>query len=233
MRALRWTACLLLLAAVPAVIGEDKKPAPARPLCEAEGKAGRPDEEGFVSLFDGKTLEGWQGDVKGYKVEDGTIVCRGGRNMFTSREYRDFVLRLEFKVPPAGNNGVGIRAPLEGETHYQGMEIQILDDDAPKYKTLHDYQYCCSIYGVVPAKRGHLKPQGEWNEQEITARSSHITVKLNGVVVVDADIAKFAEGAETPDKKAHPGLKRASGYIGFLGHGDPVAFRNIRIKELK
>jgi hypothetical protein len=217
MRTLRFTACILVLAAVPVVLGDDKKPV----------------EEGFVSLFDGKTLDGWQGDVKGYKVEDGTIICRGGRNMFTAKEYGDFVLRLDFKVPPGGNNGVGIRAPLQGDAAYVGMEIQVLDDSDPKYKNLHDYQYCCSIYGVVAAKRGHLKPQGEWNEEEITAKGSHITVKLNGTVVVDADIAKFAEGAETPDKKMHPGLKRPAGYIGFLGHGDPVAFRNIRLKELK
>jgi hypothetical protein len=217
MRTLRWAAVLgVLLLAYPAA-GDNTKLA----------------EDGFVSLFDGKTLDGWQGDTKGYKVEDGAIVCRGGRNLFTAKEYANFVLRLEFKVPPGGNNGVGIRAPLQGDAAYAGMEIQVLDDDAPKYKNLKPYQYCGSIYGVVAAKRGHLKPQGEWNQEEITANGTHITVKLNGTVIVDADIAKFADGTEpTADKNKHPGLKRTSGYIGFLGHGDPVAFRNIRIKEL-
>ncbi len=190
-------------------------------------------EEGFTPLFDGKSLDGWQGDVKGYIVEDGVITCKG-RNLFTAKEYSDFVLRLEFKLPPGGNNGVGIRAPLEGDAAYAGMEIQILDDSDPKYAKIKPYQHHGSIYGVVPAKTGHLKPVGEWNEEEITCKGSHITVKLNSTIIVDADIAKFASGEEpTADGAKHPGLKRTSGHVGFLGHGDPVAFRNIRIKELK
>jgi hypothetical protein len=188
-------------------------------------------EEGFVPLFDGKSLEGWQGDVKGYVVEDGTLVCKGGK-LLTKKEYGDFVLRFEFKVPPGGNNGVGIRTPLDGDPAYVGMEIQILDDKAPQYARLQPYQYHGSIYGVVAAKRGHLKDPGHWNEQEIRCKGTQVTVTLNGTMIVDADIAKFSAGT-TPDGKQHPGLKRTSGYLGFLGHGSPVAFRNIRIKELK
>ncbi|MFN4259143.1 MAG: DUF1080 domain-containing protein [Gemmataceae bacterium] len=189
------------------------------------------DEPGFVRLFDGKTLEGWQGDVKGYVVEDGVLVCKGGK-LFTKDEYGDFIFRFEFKVPPGGNNGVGIRTPLQGDPAYVGMEIQILDDDAPRYANLKPYQYCGSIYGVVPAQRGSLKPAGEWNTGEITCKGSQVTVKLNGKVVVDADIAPFADG-QTPDGRPHPGLKRTQGYIGFLGHGAPVAFRNVRVKTLE
>jgi hypothetical protein len=191
-------------------------------------------ESGFVPLSDGKSLDGWQGDTKGYIVEDGALICKGG-NLYTAREYSDFVLRFEVKLPPGGNNGVGIRAPLKGDAAYLGMEIQVLDDSAPQYAgKLKPYQYHGSIYGVAPARTGHQKPVGEWNEQEITCKGSRITVKLNGTVIVDADIAPFASGKEkTPDGGKHPGLERTSGYIGFLGHGAPVAFRNIRIKELK
>lgn len=186
--------------------------------------------EGFVSLFNGKDLEGWQGSVQGYAVEDGAIVCRRGGNLFTEKEYADFVLRLEFKVPPGGNNGVGIRTPLQRNPAYSGMEIQVLDDDHPMYNNLKTYQFHGSVYGVVPAKRGHLRPAGEWNCQEIRAEGSRIRVTLNGQVIVDADLAEI----EKPylDGHEHPGLLNKKGYIGFLGHGSPVEFRNIRVKEL-
>ncbi len=187
-------------------------------------------DEGFVSLFNGKDLDGWQGAVQGYTVEDGAIVCRKGGNLFTTKEYGDFVLRLEFKVPPGGNNGLGIRTPLQGNPAYAGMELQVLDDEHAMYANLKPYQFHGSVYGVVPAKRGHLRPAGEWNYQEVRAEGSRIQVTLNGNVIVDADLAKI----EKPymDGHDHPGLLNKSGYIGFLGHGSPVEFRALRIKEL-
>ena len=186
-------------------------------------------KDGFVSLFDGHTLKGWQGDVKGYAVENGTIVCRG-INLFTAKQYANFVFRFEFKLPPAGNNGVGIRTALKGDAAYVGMEIQILDDSDPSYKgVLQPYQMHGSIYGVVPAKRGALKPVGKWNQEEIVANGSRIKVTVNGRVIVDADLSKIDK---TPDHQKHPGLHNAKGYVGWLGHNDPVAFRNIRIKTL-
>lgn len=185
--------------------------------------------EGFVGLFDGKTLDGWQGAVKGYAVEDGVLVCKPGGNLFTGKEYADFIFRFEFKLPPGGNNGVGIRTPTNVNPAYGGMEIQILDDNHPQYKKLRPYQFHGSIYGVVPAKRGHLKPAGQWNSEEILARGSRVRVTLNGTVIVDADIGSIDR---TMDGRPHPGLHNRKGYIGFLGHGSPVEFRNIRIKRL-
>jgi hypothetical protein len=187
-------------------------------------------KEGFVSLFDGKTLDGWQGAVAGYKVKDGTMVCEPGGNLFTKKEYANFVFRFEFKLPPAGNNGVGIRSPMEtGPSAYNGMEIQILDDGHPNYKDLHDYQAHGSIYGVVPAKRGFLKPVGQWNSEEIIANGSHIKVTLNGTVILDADLSKIDK---TADGQEHKGLHNAKGFISWQGHGDPVAFRHVRVKDL-
>jgi hypothetical protein len=191
--------------------------------------------DGFVPLFNGKNLSGWIGDKKGYAAEDGKIVIHpehGSGNLYSEKQYNDFVLRFDFKLTPGANNGLGIRAPLEGDAAYLGMELQILDNSAEKYKDLKPYQYHGSIYGVVPAKRGHLKPVGEWNEQEVIADGKHITVKLNGVVIVDADIDE-ASVPQTMDGRDHPGLKRKTGHIGFLGHGSRVEFRNIRIKELR
>ena len=167
-------------------------------------------EPGFAPLFDGKTLHGWtlvNGTGRGYVVEDGVLVCPvdGGGNLLTEREYANFVLRLEFKLSEGGNNGVGLRAPLDGRTSRHGMEIQILDDSAEKFRgKLKPAQHCGSIYDVFPAGPGHLKPVGEWNEYEITANGRQVSVKLNGAVVVDADLDRV----EDPDVlKLHPGLK--------------------------
>jgi len=192
-------------------------------------------DEGFTPLFNGRDLEGWTGDTKGYAAEDGKIVIRpelGSGNLYTAKEYADFVLRFEFKLPPAANNGLGVRAPLEGDAAYAGMEIQILEDGSPVYWGLRPYQYHGSVYGVVPARRGFLHPPGEWNTEEVTVRGRHVTVVVNGATVVDADLDAASSGG-TIDGNAHPGLSRASGHIGFLGHGSIVEFRNIRLRELR
>jgi hypothetical protein len=192
------------------------------------------DDEGFVSLFDGKTLTGWQGAVTGYLVEDDAIVCdpKKGGFLYTDKEYGDFVLRLEFKLTPGANNGIGIRTPMGGDPAYVGMELQVLDDTAKQYEKLKEYQYHGSIYGVVAAKRGHQKPVGEWNTQEITVKGKQVKIVLNGETIVDADIEK-ASTPKTIDGNKHPGLEREKGFICFCGHGAKVSFRNIKIKELE
>jgi hypothetical protein len=192
-------------------------------------------KEGYVLLFNGKTIDEWTGATKSYLAEDGNIVIHpeqgGGGNLYTKNEYGDFDFRFEFQLTPGANNGLGIRAPLEGDAAYAGMELQILDNTADIYKDLHPYQYHGSIYGVVPAKRGFLKPVGEWNYEEVIAKGPKIKVILNGTVITDADITAARENG-TMDGKAHPGLKRDRGHIGFLGHGSIVRFKNIRVKDL-
>jgi HEAT repeat protein len=191
--------------------------------------------EGFTPLFGGRDLEGWTGNAQGYAAEDGKIVVhpeRGGGNLYTAKEYRDFVLRFDVKLTPAANNGLGLRAPLEGDAAYVGMEIQILEDGSPVYWGLQPYQYHGSIYGIVPARRGVLRPVGEWNSEEVTVRGRRVIVVVNGTTVVDADLDQAIAGG-TMDGRDHPGLQRASGHIAFLGHGSPLEFRNIRIKEIR
>ena len=192
------------------------------------------DEAGFKKLFDGKTLQDWtlmRGHGPGYIVKDGMIVCPkdGGGNLYTEKEYANFVFRFEFRLEAGGNNGVGIRAPLEGDAAYVGMEIQILDNEDPKYKDLRPAQYHGSVYDVIPAKRGFVKKPGEWNTEEIRAEGRRIQVTVNGTVILDADL----DTVEDPEVlKKHPGLARKSGHVGFLGHQEYMEFRNIRIKEL-
>ena len=192
-------------------------------------------EPGFVSLFDGKSLDGWKlvgGKGRGYLAENGLLVCPadGGGNLYTDKEYANFVFRFEFRMTPGANNGVGIRAPFEGDAAYQGMEIQILDDGHERYQgRLKPGQFHGSIYDVVPAKQGFRKPAGEWNEQEIAADGRRIKVTLNGHVIVDADLDSVTDPAVL---KKHPGVSRTTGHLGFLGHGTHVDFRNLRIKVL-
>jgi hypothetical protein len=192
-------------------------------------------EPGFVSLFDGKTLNGWQEPAKPehrYVVKDGVLAAPpgSGGNLVSEKQYTNFILRFEYRLEPGGNNGIGIRYPGKGDSAYVGMEIQVLDDTHEKYKgKLKPEQHMGSIYGVVPARTGFQKPAGEWNEEEIMADGSHIRITLNGVVIVDFDLALVKEAEVL---KKHPGLRNKSGYIALLGHRSLAEFRNIRIREL-
>lgn len=188
-------------------------------------------EEGFVSLFNGKDLEGWIGATNGYSVENGALYCmeKSGGKLLTAKQYDHFILRFEFLLTTNANNGLGIRCPVEGDAAYNGMELQILDDSGSKYTALKPYQYHGSIYGVAAARRGFQKKVGQWNFQEVRAIGPKITVILNGEVIVDADLSTITE---TADGKAHPGLHNPKGHIAWLGHGSRVDWRNIRIKEV-
>ena len=192
-------------------------------------------QEGFVQLFDGTNFDNWVGNKAGYLLKDGVIEvnpeAKGGGNLYTKEEYSDFIYRFEFQLTPGANNGIGIHAPLEGDAAYVGMEIQVLDNEHPMYANLKPYQYHGSVYGIVPAKRGFLKPTGEWNQEEIMIQGSKIKVILNGTVITEADLKEATKNG-TMDHNEHPGLKNTTGHIGFLGHGDVVRFKNIRIKKL-
>jgi len=194
-------------------------------------------KEGYKVLFDGTNMHNWTGNTTDYIIENGNISIRpkpgkgSGGNLFTKEEFSDFIFRFEFQLTPGANNGLGIRAPLTGDAAYQGMELQILDNEAPIYKDLHVYQYHGSVYGTIPAKRGFLKPVGEWNYEEVIVKGPKIKVILNGTVILDGDITEARKNGAA-DGKSHPGLQRESGHIGFLGHGSPVQFKNIRIKDL-
>ncbi len=194
------------------------------------------EDAGFKELFNGKNLDGWVGNKDSYKAIDGMIVVDpngggSGGNLFTIDQYSDFVLRFEFQLTPGGNNGLGIHAPLEGDAAYVGKELQILDNTAEKYANLQPYQYHGSVYGIIPAKRGFLNQVGEWNKQEVIVKGSKIKIILNGTTIVDGDFVEASKNG-TMDNKEHPGLERTRGHIGFLGHGDAVRFRNIRLKDL-
>lgn len=197
------------------------------------------EKEGFKVLFDGTNMHEWTGNTVDYTLEDGCISMipskSYGGNLYTKNEYGNFVYRFEFQLTPGANNGVGIRTPMEGDAAYVGMEIQILDCEHPIYKNITPLQHHGSVYGIIPAKADHhdaFKPAGEWNYEEIVADGDNIKVTVNGVVIMEGNIREATKNG-TADHKEHPGLFNKKGHIGFLGHGSPVKFRNIRIKELK
>ena len=189
----------------------------------------------FQPIFNGKDLEGWQGATENYEVKDGAIVCKPGKggNLLTREEYADFIVRLEFKVPPGGNNGLAIRSPLEGDAAYQAMcELQVLDDNYEKVRGKIDpRQAHGSAYGMVAAHRGYQHPTGEWNFQEVTVKGPAIKVELNGIIILDTDLSKV-DPKTFMGGSPHPGKDRTKGFLGFAGHNDPVAFRNVTLKKL-
>jgi len=187
----------------------------------------------FTSLFNGTDLSGWQGAVDHYEVVDGAIRCKPGKggNLLTTREFSDFVVRLEFRLPPGGNNGLAIRAPLTGNPAYAAMtELQVLDDAAEKYVGIDPRQCHGSAYGMAAAHRGYLRQPGEWNFQVVTVQGSQIKVELNGTVILDTDLSQITDFM---DDREHPGKDRASGYFGFAGHNHPVEFRSVAVQPLK
>lgn len=190
-------------------------------------------EPGFVPIFNSQDFTGWQGATDNYEVVDGALRCKEGKGgvLYTTEEYGDFKAQVEFKLPPGGNNGLAIRYPGgTGDAAYIGMtELQVLDTEDPKYAKIDARQAHGSVYGMIPAYRGYLRPTGQWNFQEVTVKGPKITVELNGNVILDGDVSTVTEFMAD---KPHPGKDLTKGFFGFAGHRDPVEFRRILIKKL-
>lgn len=205
-------------------------------------------KSGFEVLFDGRSLEKWHGNTTAYVPVDGNIYVTanygGTGNLYTNKKYSDFVYRFEFCFGVEGvNNGIGIRTKEGADAAYEGMEIQVLDHDAPIYADLQPYQQHGSVYGIIVPKHIDFGPIGTWHKEEIKVVGDHITVTVDGVVVTDGDIRQACQGHNvapdggevnpyTVDHKNHPGLFNKDGYISFCGHGAGVMFRNVRILDL-
>jgi hypothetical protein len=200
------------------------------PAAEANRILAQHGAERFHPIFNGRHLADWAGPIENYEVRDGILRCKPDRGgtIYYNQELTDFIARLEFKLPPGGNNGLAIRYPGRGDTAYVGMcELQILDDGHARYaKSLDARQSHGSAYGMVAAARGYLRPTGEWNFEEVTVKGSKIKVELNGTVILDTDLSNVKEFMAG---SAHPGKDRSSGYFGFAGHSDPVEFRNVSL----
>lgn len=202
------------------------------PTDEANEYLKKKNTVGFKDVFNGKDFTGWTGAVDQYEVKDGAIVClpHKGGNLFTKAEYADYTARVEYKVPPAGNNGLAIRYPGTGLPSEVGMcEVQVLDDDDKQYAKLDPRQYCGSVYGMIAAQRGYTRKPGEWNLMEVTVIGHKIQVELNGTRIVDGDVSEIKNYIPGHN---HVGKLRTSGHFGFAGHSDPVAFKTVQIKVI-
>ena len=202
------------------------------PAEEANKRLRSKNDDGFAPIVNGNTFDGWSGPLDNYEIDDGVIKCKPGKGgtIFTDAEYADFVVRLDFRLPPGGNNGLAIRYPGSGDTAYVGMcEIQVLDNGHPNFESLDDRQYHGSAYGMKAASRGYLRETQQWNFQEVTVKGSTIKVELNGTVILECDLNDVAEYL---DGKPHPGKRNTSGHFGLAGHNDPVEFKDLQIKVL-
>jgi hypothetical protein len=189
-------------------------------------------KDGFVPLFNGKDLTGWEvrearpGDKDKWSVKDDLVVAKpGGGWIGTTKMYGDFTLKLEWRIFDGGNSGVFLRVPdfkTKDSPSAHGMEIQILDDNSPQYKgKLKPYQYCAGLYHFQGPSKAMFKGAGQWNAYEITCKGDHIVIVFNSEKVIDADAAKDAVLNKRPRK----------GYIGLQNHGTGVEFRNVMIKS--
>jgi hypothetical protein len=203
---------------------------------------GKEKADGWILLFDGRTLEGWMTSAEKPSktpVEDGSInphKC-GDYMMVHKEQWGDFVLSCDFKISKGCNSGVFVRtSPLKPrpgkDVGYNGIEVQILDSkDAGFYDT-------GAIYDLVKPTKNAMKPVGEWNHAVITCDKNLIEVELNGEKATKMDLDQWTKPNERPDGskhkfdiayKEHP----RKGYIGLQDHGAPCWFKNIKLKPLK
>ncbi len=189
-------------------------------------------ELGYESLFNGKDLVGWEGAEQEasacWSVADGAIVCDGKKGPWlrSANEYGDFNLRFDYQVSAGGNSGIYVRVPKNGNHHRAndqeppaGFEVQVLDDAAPQYAKLKDYQYCGSVYDISGASKKVGRPAGEWNTLEINCRGQNITTTHNGVQIIDVK----------PETHELIKLRLEKGFLGLQNHSTVVRFKNLRI----
>ncbi len=206
------------------------------------------EKEGFEVLFDGRSLEKWQGNKKNYTPEGGNISVTaaygGSGNLYTNKKYSDFVFRFDFCfAQPGMNNGIGVRTNIGTDAAYDGMEIQVLDHDDPIYADLAPYQQHGAVYGIIVPKHVKFGEIGTWYSEEIRVVGDRVTVTVDGDVILDGNIREACQGHNvapdgsdrnpyTADHKNHPGLFNKEGYISFCGHGPGIKFRNVRVLDL-
>lgn len=219
----------------------------ASPGAGAGGQANAQEEEAMPAtsqwrpLFDGNTTAGWRGyrmeEVPdGWAVVDGNLtrVASGG-DLITKEQFGNFELALEWQISPSGNSGIFFRVTEDADRTYEsGPEMQVLDDathaDGGNLLTAAG-----ANYGLYPVPEYSTKPAGEWNEVRILVEGAHVEHWLNGVMVVEYELwsPDWEQKVANSKFSEWPGYGRAKrGHIGLQDHGDWVAYRNIRIREI-
>lgn len=230
----------LLLLGVLALSGagtaRGQTPAPLNTLTDAEKK------DGWKLLFDGSSLKGWRGFQKksapaGWVADNGALTrLAPAGDLITQKQYKDFELSLEWNISEGGNSGIMFRVTEGSEDTYEtGPEMQVLDD--ARHADGHNRLTSAgSAYGLYAAPAGIVKPAGEWNQVRLLVKGKHVEQWLNGTKVVEYELQSPDWEAKVAASKFHqwPGYGRAPhGYIALQDHGDRVAYRNIKIRELR
>lgn len=193
--------------------------------------AGAPSE--FVPLLNGVNLQGWEvheGNAQAWQVMEGVLRCgRGGGGWLrTTQDYSDFELRLEYRLSPGANTGVGLRLPEVGSPTTGGLEVQLLDDAAPKYAHLRPDQYTGSVYYHVPPQKRLSLPTGEWHACRLLVQGDRLRVWINEQLVNDVDLRLPATSAAGSPLADRPPLGR----VGLQSSAAPVEFRNVLLRDL-
>jgi type 1 glutamine amidotransferase len=205
-------------------------PAEAAPVPRAAAES----QPGWITLFDGRDLTGWTCKSGAWAVEEGSLVRRGGGDIWTEQQFGDFVLELEFKVSPGANSGVFFRTADTQDCVQTGIEMQVLDSYGKPAVDKHD---CGAIYDCLAPAKNVVKAPGEWNTLRLAGRGPRIHVLMNGEPIIDMNLDEWKESGQNPDgtpnkfRTAYKDMPRA-GYIGFQDHGSPVWYRNVRIRPL-
>ncbi len=200
--------------------------------------------DGFVELFNGRNLDGWQvGPDNAWVVSDGVLTVQrdfDGQEhnqdyLWTQQQYGDFELELEFKVADDTNSGVYLRTADRQDPVYTGIEVQVANSFGRS--ELSRTSTAGAIYDCEAPGRNPLKPPGEWNRYVITCQGPHIRVSLNDQQIIDMNLDQWTTPHRNPDgsdNKFGTALKdfARSGHVGLQDHGRPVWYRNIRIKRL-
>jgi hypothetical protein len=232
----RRTAVLALLLAACS----PKPDAPPVNTAAADTASSAPDT-GWVSLFDGSTISEWRGYREqtvpaGWTVVDSAITKTGeAADLITKKQYRNFELELEWRLQKGGNSGIMYRVTEAEKASYEtGPEYQILDD-AVHADGKNRLTSAGAAYGLYAQPEGLLKPVGEWNTAKIVVNGNHVEHWLNGTKGVEYELGSpdWTAKVEASKFKQWPGYGKApAGHIVLQNHGDWVAYRHIRIREL-
>jgi len=188
-----------------------------------------------VVLFDGSDFNHWQmGEPGGWEIDDGSMLCNAKGYLWSTEHFGDFILECEFKMSPDCNSGIFIRTGNPNDPVQTGMEIQIIDTFGKPDPDKHDSG---AFYDLMEPSENAVKQPGEWNQMTITCNKNMITVVLNNVPVIEANVDNWFETHKNPDgtdNKFSMPIKDfpRTGFIGFQDHGHPVWFRDIKVTIL-
>jgi hypothetical protein len=203
-------------------------------------------EQGYALLFNGQNLDGWHSYLKdqpgsGWSVKNGAIAFNpdsgSGGDLTTDKEYKNYVLELEWKISHGGNSGIIFdvhESPEYDQTYVTGPEMQVLDNENAS-DNVNKKHLAGSLYDLIAAPKSAAKPAGKWNKVKIKLLDGHLTFWLNGEKVVDTQMwndhwQELVNHSKFKKWKGFAAYKK--GHIALQDHGSRVWYRDIKLKKL-